>query len=150
MAIANALAVSAPETAYRQALAAGKAGAASQLDRLENTLPFERVLALQEEVSGSDTHSVDVPMSVAEIREQAAMRLSGQGQARSYAVATLWAVLAKAAGDPEAADILADIDELVRLSGTGAQGAWARYAPGASDLAMKAWIGQDLPTRYSK
>ncbi len=153
MAMAEALADSAPETAYRWALAAGKAGesgASARLDRLENALPFERVLALQEEVSGGDTHSLDALTSIAGIREQAAMRLSGQGQARSYAVASLWAVLATAAGDPEAADILADIDERVRLSGDGAQAAWAPYAQGASDLAMKAWISQDLPARYSR
>jgi hypothetical protein len=153
MALAQALAPGAPETAYRWALLAGKsgeAGATARLDRLENGLPFARILALQEEVSGGDTHSVDALASVGAIREQAAMRLSGQGQARSYAVAALWATLAKAAGDPEAADMLADIDERVRLSGSGAQEAWAPYAQGASDLAMKAWVGQDLPTRFSK
>ena len=60
----------------------------------------------------------------------------------------MWAMIAAGAGDAEAADILADIDERVRLAGPAAQDAWRAAEARASELAMEVWIGQDLPKRY--
>jgi len=149
--MSEALEVRDPETAYRWALLAGKAGetgATARLDRLERGLPLATVLEIQNRVSGEDTHPIEALASLGLIREQAAMRLSGQGQARSYGVAALWAMLAKAAGDPEAADILQQIDETVRLSGPSAMQAWTTTEADASRLAMQVWVGQDLPARF--
>ena len=151
--MSDALETRAPEDAYRGALlagAAGETGATARLDRLERSIPFPRVLELQNDVSGADQHSPDNLASIASIREQAANRLSGRGLARSYGIAAMWAMIAKATGDAEAADILADIDERVRLAGPGAQAAWNATEAKASTLAMDAWIGQDLPTRYTE
>jgi hypothetical protein len=142
-----------PDEAYNWALVAGRngaAGATALLDRLENQLGFVKVLALQNKVSATDSHSKDALQTIAGIREQAAMRLSGKGQARSYGIAAMWASLAKAAGDPEAADILGDVDEHVRLSGADSRAAWLDAEKAASALAMQVWIGQDLPARFSR
>ena len=149
--MSDALETRAPEDAYRWALlagAAGEVGATARLDRLERNLPFARVLELQTDVSGGDQHSPDKLANIGLIREQAANRLSGRGLARSYGIAAMWAMIAKAAGDPEAGDILSDIDERVRLAGPDAQAPWSAAEDKASKLAMDAWIGQDLPARY--
>ncbi|MDJ0827403.1 MAG: hypothetical protein QNJ16_18070, partial [Rhodobacter sp.] len=151
--MSEALELRAPEDAYRWALLAGRAGetgATARLDRLERGLSFQRILELQNDVSGNDTHPSSALDSIGLIREQAAQRLSGRGQARSYEIAAMWAMLAKAAGDPEAADILADIDERVRLWGPAAQGPWSVAEGKASGLATEVWISQNLPDRYSK
>lgn len=151
MAMAEALQYSAPDDAYRWALLAGRggvSGATALLDRLERKLTFARVLELQDDVSGDDTHPGDTLAKLSATRDEAARRLSGRGQARSYQFAAMWAMIAAAAGDPEAADILAEIDERVRLSGPSAQAAWSTAEQSASALATEVWIGQDLPARF--
>lgn len=151
--LAEALEVRAPEDAYIWALRAGgadEAGAVALLDRLEGKLSLARVLELQDRVSGADSHPGSALRSIAGIREQAAMRMSGKGAARSYGIAAMWAMLAKAAGDPEAADILEEIDTMVRLEGQEGRDAWAETEAGYSDLAMEVWIGQNLPARYAE
>ncbi|MCG6901786.1 MAG: hypothetical protein LJE68_03810, partial [Rhodobacter sp.] len=152
-AMAGALEHRAPEDAYRWALLAGRAneaGATAMLDRLERSLPFARVLELQNDVSGGDTHPSGALNRVSSIRDEASMRLSGRGQARSYQIAAMWAMIGAAAGDPEAADILGDIDERVRLGGDSAREAWAAAESSASQQATSAWVGQDLPARFGK
>lgn len=149
--MAEAMRNAQPEQAYLWALragAAGETGAVAMLDRLENALPFARVLELQAEVSGEDSHPGSALASIGAIRDQAGMRLSGKGAARSYGIAAMWAILAKAAGDPEAADMLEEIDGLVRLEDAAARAAWAETEGAYADLAMQVWIGQDLPARY--
>ncbi len=151
--LAEALAIRAPEEAYGWALRAGKAGdagATAMLDRLEQSMPFARVLELQDGVSGTDSHPGSALRTISGIREQAAMRLSGKGLARSYGIAAMWAMLATAAGDPEAADILEEIDEVVRLEGAEAIAAWAEVESRYAALAMEVWIGQNLPARYAE
>ncbi|MDF0600916.1 hypothetical protein P1J78_09250 [Psychromarinibacter sp. C21-152] len=151
--LAEALEVRAPEDAYLWALRAGRAGeagAVALLDRLEDDIPLARVLELQDEVSGSDSHPGSALRTIAGIREQAAMRMSGKGAARSYGIAAMWAMLAKAAGDPEAADILEEIDTMVRLEGAAGRDAWAETEAGYAKLAMEVWIGQNLPARYAE
>ncbi len=149
--MAEALAATAPQEAYLWALKAGAAeqpGAVAMLDRLEDGLPFAQVLKVQADLSGNDNHPGAALESIAGIREQAVMRMTGDGLARSYGIAAMWAMLAKAAGDPEAADILQEIDELVALEGAEARAAWAETEAGYADLAMQVWVGQDLPGRY--
>ena len=153
LAIARALEMRAPEDAYIWALVAGRngtAGASALLDRLEDEIAFALVIDLQGRVSGNDSHPVDALQSISAVRDQAAMRLSGRGMARSYAVAAMWAMLGKALGDPESADILGDIDEHVRLAGADAQTAWRPVEQRASELAIKAWLGEDLPARFAR
>jgi len=153
MAMAEAAEHKAPEEAYRWALLAGSAdqkGATAMLDRLERKIAFARVLELQAEVSGGDKNSGAVLEKLSATRNEAAMRLSGRGQARSYEIAAMWAMIAAAAGDPEAADILEQLDERARLSGDAAQAAWATAEASASAKATEAWISQDLPARFGE
>jgi hypothetical protein len=152
LAMARALDTRDPARSYRYALMAGAAsqtGAAVLLDRLEARLPFAEVVALQNEVVGDVQHPIEALERVALMREQAAMRLSGIGQVRSYPVAALWAILAKAAGDTEGADILEQIDERVRMSDEAGRAAWAEAEAAAEALALDAWVGQDLPGRFA-
>ena len=152
-AIADAFAVTDPEIAYRWALQAGAAGAegaAARLDRLETALPMDRVLEIQAAASGEVAYPGKPPSSVAEMRDLALARLSGSGMSRSYAHAAFWANLAAAAGDPEAAATLEELDETIRLSGPDAGLAWARVSETAAGLALDFWIGADLPARYAR
>lgn len=151
LALSEAFEATAPSAAYTYALVAaanGASGAAARLDRLETVLPFADVLALQDAATGDVQHPVEALDDVALIREQAILRLTGRGALRSYAIAALWASLGAATGDAESADILASIDERVRLSGPEAQDAWAAVEADVSALAMEAWLGMDLPARF--
>lgn len=147
--MAEALEDRAPEDAYRWALRAARAGeteALTLLDKLEAGIGLVRVLELQAEVTGAVSHPRGALASLAGIREQAAMRLAGKGALRNYPVAAMWAMIGRAAGDPEAIDILIEIDDMVEAS--GAQEAWAGYEADASRLAMQAWVELDLPARF--
>lgn len=151
MALSDALAVRAPEDAYLWALRAGAEGvpgATARLDRIEGDLGLAATLRLQEAVSGDDQQDPAMLGSVAMIREQAAMRQSGRGMTRSYRIAAMWAMIGAAAGDAEAADILADLDEKARRADAEGQAAWVDFEAEASRLAMKFWLGQDLPARF--
>ncbi len=151
--VARALQVTAPEEAYTWALragAAGEAGAAALLDRLERDLPLARVLALQAEGGAGAGAGGNVPETVAGLRAAAVSRLSGQGAARDYALAAMWASLAAAAGDPESADMLEEIDTLVRLSGDAGRRAWAEAETRHAEIATRLWVERDLPARLAE
>lgn len=152
-AIADAFATADPAIAYRWALRAGASGAegaAARLDRLETVLPMDRALDIQAEVSGEVGNPGKPPASVAEMRGMALARLSGSGAPRSYAHAAFWASLAAAAGDPEAAGALEELDERMRLSGPDAAQAWSGAEARAARAALDYWIGADLPSRFAK
>lgn len=151
MALSHALEVRAPDEAYVWALragAGGEEGATARLDRLEAGMPFAEVLRLQASVTGEAEATAGDVDGLSDIREEAAMRLTGNGRARSYAAAALWASLAKAAGDPEAADIMADLDEHVRFAGADAQSAWRAVEAKAGEAALGLWLSRDLPARF--
>ncbi len=136
-----------PDLAYAWALragAAGLSGTTARLDRIEAALPLSRVLEIQEQVSKGASHPVDALDSVAAIKEQARQRLTGRGQARSYGIAAMWAMLAAATGDAEAADILAEIDQRVARADAEGASAWAGVEARSSKLAMNAWVSRDL------
>ncbi|MDJ0628867.1 MAG: hypothetical protein QNJ44_11455 [Rhodobacter sp.] len=151
--IADAFADTMPELAYRWALRAGEAraeGAAARLDRLETVLPFAEVLAIQSDLSGEVSYPGKPPASIAQMRDTALARLSGISMPRSYGHALFWANLAAAAGDPEAAGVLEELDERARLAGQDARDAWAGVEERAAEIALDFWIGADLPARYAK
>jgi hypothetical protein len=150
-ALSDALAVSAPDEAYRWALRAGAAGAAGAtglLDRLEAVLGLPRALALQAEVTPLALADPGAA-SLAAMRETAAAHLLGQGSARSYPMAAAWALLAGAAGDREAGQILNDLSDRARRSGTEAQAAWAAAEADASRAATELWLARDMPARFA-
>jgi hypothetical protein len=151
LALSAALEPHRPEAAYRYAMiagAAGETGATARLDRLETRLPLTRVLELQGEVVGKVQHPVEALEDVALMRDHALARHAGRGALRSYSIAALWATLGAAAGDAESADILAALDERIRLAGPEAAKAWAGVEAEIAALALDAWVGMDLPARF--
>jgi hypothetical protein len=153
MAISNALADRVPAEAYGFALLAGQSGqtgATARLDRLERVLSFEKVLELQEVAASLVAPDVSVLDSVAQVRGEAAKFLAGKERPRSYAMSAMFAMIGSAAGDPESADILAQIDERVRLAGDGAFEIWSDSENQASNDAMEAWLEYDLGSRYAQ
>lgn len=151
-AMAEALRGRQPGDAYRWALvagAAGEAGATALLDRMERDIAFADILQAQADVAGAVSLDPDKLGDLSAMRNTAAAHLSGRGAPRSYESAAAWAMLAAAAGDPEARDILGEIGERARLSGADAQRAWAAAEARASAAATEAWIGQDLPARLA-
>lgn len=131
-----------------QSAAAGTAGAAGVLDRIEGKLPFARVLELQGQLVAGVDHPVESLASLNLVRQEAVMRMSGKGRTRSYGIALLWALIGSAAGDPESELILADIDQKVRLGGEDAAAVWKTQEAEATALARNAWLGFDLPTSF--
>lgn len=151
LALSGALEQRDPPQAYRWALVAGadsQIGAAARLDRLERVLPFADVLTLQSDVVGEVSHPLGALQRVTLMRDQAMARLSGIGEARSYSIATLWALMGAATGDAASADILTQIDERVARADDAGKEAWRAIEKAASGLAMQAWLGQDLPARF--
>lgn len=152
-ALSEALELLEPLNSYAWALVAaagGASGTTARLDRLERSLPFTDVLTTQAEVLGKAVHSFAVLESVATVKAEARARLTGRGKQRNYEVAAMWAMIAKAAGDTEGAALLEEIDG--RIAGAEAESvmAWSAALARASDLAMEAWLGQDLPTRFGR
>jgi len=150
--LSEALEARAPAQAYRWALIAGAGGApgaAARLDRLEGTLPFGEVLALQNDVAGGATYPADALINIASIRQQASDRLSGMWLSRSYSAAAMWAMLANAAGDAEGADILNELDQRVLSGGDESLAAWDPVEAEASALATRIWVDENLPMRLS-
>ncbi len=153
LALAEAMETRDAAEAYRWALEAGAAGesrAVAVLDRLERGMDFATVLEVQEAVSGTIVPDEATLASVSGLRNAATARLDGQGAARSYGAALLWATLGAAAGDPGAQDILERIDERVRLAGPEARAAWDGVEASYAEAATALWIDQDLPARYQR
>ncbi len=151
LALARAQETRDPAAAYHDALlaaSASAAGAAGLLDRLERVLPFDKVLEQQGSLLDGIQRSTDPLASIALIRNEAAMRLTGNGRSRSYAEAELWALIGAAAGDAECQDILDEIDEKIRYAGADAQTTWAAQEQASVELARQAWVGFDLPTTF--
>ncbi len=137
-----------PGLSYLWALRAGAAGltgATARLDRLEGVLPLGRVLEIQTEATKDASHPVEALSSIAAIKAQARARLTGRGQERSYGIAAMWAMLAAATGDAEAADMLDEIDQRVRFASPEDAATWAEVERRASSLALDVWLSRDLP-----
>lgn len=150
LALSRALTHRDPEAAYRLALLAGTGrihGAIVQIDLLEAGLPFARVLELQAQALQTQSVTPEDLADLSRIRTNAAERLSGDGLTRSYATAAMWASMGAAAGDAESADLLAQIDERVRLAGPQARAAWTPEEAQASRSATELWLTYDLPAR---
>lgn len=149
--MARALETRDAATAYSYALVAAERGepqAGALLDRIEAVLPFTTVLEVQARRVEGVQHPASALEELGLVRAEAAMRLTGRGQTRSYATAELWALIGTAAGDAESADILEEIDERVRMAGPEAAAVWAAQEAAAADLARQAWVGFDLPAAF--
>lgn len=144
--LARALQQNAPEDAYRYALIAGQdfmVGATAILDRLETRLPFATVLDLQ---AARSKGQPDVPLTaLPDLRAAALSRVSGVGASRDYALAVKWAMIAAAAGDPEGAAILDELDLRARATGEDGRAKWQSVEAAASQAALDLWMGSNLP-----
>lgn len=145
--VAEALADSAPETAYGHALraaAGGISGALAVLDRAERGSGFAHIIELQNDArpGGPEPELYD---SVIGMRQAARAYINGVGNYRSYRAAYYWASMAAAAGDSSGAAMRDEIDELMRHRGDA--DAWAEEAKSLENGVLRDWIAKDLPTR---
>ncbi|TFL18579.1 hypothetical protein DR046_08875 [Jannaschia formosa] len=140
LAMAEAVAASAPEDAYGAALLAGRdaaPGARAVLDRLERELDFVTRIRIQ----GSHTPVPDRNALTAPVRELAARaqaHYSGIGAVRSLRAATLYASLAAARGDGGAARLLERIDAAIPEKDAAT---WAAISEEVAEVALSAWTG---------
>ncbi len=147
LALAEAIAASDPEGAYRRALAAaaaGQAGALGLLDRLEDTLPAASVIELQ---GAAAKAPIDADFeSPRAIRNAAFARMTGTQAPRDYAGAYYFATLAAATGDRAAQALLDQIDETIRLSGDGTF--WLAQRDEIRGRALADWVSRDLSAAF--
>jgi TPR repeat protein len=142
-----------PKNAYvwgMRAGAAGKNGATARLDRLETVLPMRAILQMQGEAAQGAVHPVEALASIAAIKAQARARLTGKGMSRNYGIALMWAMLAAATGDAEAADMLEEIDARLRQSDPEGIAAWEKVEAESSRLALNIWLSRDLPAAFGQ
>jgi hypothetical protein len=74
--------------------------------------------------------------------------LTGTGQARSYARAYYYALLAEAAGDIAAASLRDEITARFGARGSDVAQAWNTLSAQVEQQAVTDWINADLPSRY--
>ncbi|MDO6589702.1 hypothetical protein DS901_07940 [Loktanella sp. D2R18] len=141
--------------AYRHALIAASAaepGAIGLLDKLESRMTTQSVLAAQ------DRHLTSVgavaPLEMVtgddprDLRALSLAYLTGTGQARSYARAYYYALLAEAAGDIAAESLRNEIIARFGARGPDVAQAWHALAAQVEEQAVTDWINADLPGRY--
>ncbi|MEM9785036.1 MAG: hypothetical protein AAF801_00940 [Pseudomonadota bacterium] len=134
------------------AAAAGMPNATAQLDRLEAQMTTQTVLAAQDAyllqtnapepvtlVSGDDPR---------DLRAQSLAHFAGSGQARSYARAYYYALLAEAAGDIAATSLREEIEARFGARGPAVAKVWTGIAAEMQQRAVTDWINADLPGAY--
>ena len=141
--------------AYSYALIAAAAdmpNATAQLDRLEARMTTQAVLAAQDaylvqtgaaapiaRVSGDDPRS---------LRTLSLSHFAGTGEARSYARAYYYALLAEAAGDIAATSLRKEIEARFGARGPEVAQVWNDIAAQMQQQAITDWINADLPAAY--
>ena len=151
LALSDALEPRDAADAYRWALvagASGERGASVRLDRIEGEIGLAQALELQGDLPGEDDVGLGSGITLEEIRDRAAAHMTGAGARRSYRLAVFWATLGAAAGDPESADILAELDARARYETGSGREAWRAAEAEASALAVELWLARDLPARF--
>lgn len=126
--------------------------AVAQLDRLEARMTTQDVLAAQDTylaqtrapapitaVSGDDPRN---------LRSLSLAYFAGTGQARSYARAYYYALLAEAAGDIAATSLREEIEARFGARGPDVARVWNGVAAEMQQQAITDWINADLPGRY--
>lgn len=144
MRMAEALAPVNPERAYQMALKAGvnrAPGSLALMDRLEEEMSFERIIALQPSLPEAAPRAT----SRAALRSQARQAYIGHGTPRSYAQALYWAELAAIAGDSGARAIAGEVQARIAR----ADGVVADLLPELEARIAADWIAADLPARLT-
>ncbi|WP_146636237.1 hypothetical protein [Nioella nitratireducens] len=118
-----------PDFAYRiarQAAAAGNRAAFAQLDRLEERLAVDEVIAIQA-ADGAPVYAFSGDEPARDLRERAYASLTGLGAPRRYDEAYFYALLALASGDTAAGVIVDEIETMSdRMSEEDAE-EWASF-----------------------
>ena len=134
-----------PASAYAHAQKAavlGDSSAPAALDRIEGRIATADLLAAQ---APADS---DVPAdafdTVAKLRDLAYAYAEGKGVPRSYLLARRLAGSAAAAGDGQAASLIARLD-----SRFGDDADWIAARDAAADQALEDWTAQDLAARFA-
>lgn len=150
---ARALADRDPAAAYAMALeAAGAPGLVSLLDGLETQMTTGDVLAAQ---SATDLDSESAASALPDggdprdLRREAVAYFTGNGAPRNYANAYLMALLATAAGDIGAPQLLSEIEGRFVARGEAVTDLWRSRAAEIEALALDLWIDAGLAERYA-
>ncbi|AHM04799.1 hypothetical protein roselon_02478 [Roseibacterium elongatum DSM 19469] len=149
---ARAMAARDPAQAYELALQApGAVGVVSLLDGLETQLGTGDVLDLQAGTTlSAETLAPALPQGndPRALRDLAVAYFTGASQPRNYANAYLMALLADAAGDVGAPQLLTEITGRFDLRGPEVRRLWAARSAEIEALALSSWIEGDLAARY--
>ncbi|MBY6199896.1 hypothetical protein KUV65_00845 [Maritalea mobilis] len=149
---ARAMADRDPVQAYALALqASGAPGVVSLLDGLEARLTTPEVLDLQEGNGWTaETLAANLPEGgdPRALRDLSVAFFTGMDRPRNYANAYLLAILAEAAGDVGAPQLLTEITGRFEARGPEVRAAWAALSSDIEAIALSAWIEGDLAGRY--
>ena len=149
---ARAMADRDPLQAYSLALNASRAsGVVSLLDALEYRMTTGEVLDLQSSTEWSaETLASNLPEGAdpRTLRDLSVAFFTGMDRPRNYANAYLLALLAEAAGDVGAPQLLTEIASRFEARGQEVRAAWAARATDIEAIALSIWIDGDLASRY--
>lgn len=149
---ARAMAERDPMQAYSLALnASGASGVVSLLDALENRMTTGDVLGLQDSTEWSaETLASNLPEGTdpRALRDLSVTFFTGMDRPRNYANAYLLALLAEAAGDVGAPQLLTEIASRFEARGEEVRADWAARSADIEAIALSAWIDGDLASRY--
>jgi hypothetical protein len=141
-----------PVQAYTLALnASGASGVVSLLDALEYRMTTGEVLDLQGSTEWSaETLASNLPEGAdpRALRDLSVAFFTGMDRPRNYANAYLLALLAEAAGDVGAPQLLTEIASRFEARGQEVRAAWAARSTDIEATALSAWIDGDLASRY--
>lgn len=143
--------------AYRYALVAAAGDtpdAVAQLDRLEARMTTQAVLAAQADyLTRTEAPAPIARVSGDDPRDLRALSLAyfaGAGEARSYARAYYYALLAEAAGDIAATSLREEIEARFGARGPDVAQVWNIVVAEMQQQAITDWISADLPSAYLK
>ena len=149
---AHAMADRDPVQAYGLALyASGAPGVVSLLDALENRMTTGDVLDLQESTKWSAeilANNLPEGADPRALRDLSVTFFTGRDRPRSYANAYLLVLLAEAAGDVDAPQLLSEITSRFEARRQRMRAAWATRSTDIEATALSAWIDGDFGSRY--
>ena len=141
--------------AYSYALIAAAGGmpnAVAQLDRLEARMTTQAVLAAQDAYLTQTNASAPITRVIGDdprsLRNLSLSYFTGAGDARSYARAYYFALLAEAAGDIAATSLRVEIEARFGARGPEVARIWNGVAAQMQQRAITDWINADLPAVY--
>ncbi len=127
-------------------------GAVAQLDRLEARMTTQAVLVAQADYLTTTQAPAAITLvsgdNPRDLRTLALNYFAGTGEARSYARAYYYALLAEAAGDIAATSLREEIEARFGARGPQVAQVWRGIAAEMQQRAITDWINSDLPAQY--